>query len=84
MGITILAGILNKGKELGRLGKNFNSEIQAEIIVSTVNNYIREYSSACALNSSLGLERKYELAVGLAELKNFIARGLGLEQERKR
>lgn len=79
LGVQVLAGILKRGKAARIIDPAVDCDIRAEIIVSAVINFIREYYSTCALGKCLGVEKQYELQAGLTELKKFIDCGLGLE-----
>ncbi len=76
--ILVLKEILERGKKTGVIYPDIQTQIQAEIIYTALNGFIRKMISHRGLNKDLAYKSNFSIEEGLPELKKFLFRSIGL------
>ncbi|NPV01957.1 MAG: TetR/AcrR family transcriptional regulator [Brevinematales bacterium] len=78
--IDIIAHILDKGKAQKRIFPDIRTDLSAELIFMTFNQYFRASCEIADMKNMLGQKTEFSKEEGLTELKKLILRGLGVEK----
>ncbi|OHD14689.1 MAG: hypothetical protein A2Z96_06595 [Spirochaetes bacterium GWB1_48_6] len=78
--IEIISQILDKGKTQKRISPDIRTDLSAELIFMTFNQYFRASCEIADMKKMLGQKVEFTMEEGLTELKKLILRGLGVEK----
>jgi AcrR family transcriptional regulator len=77
-GALCLQRILELGQKEGKVYSDIKCDILAEMLLVNINHYLMVKTADNEMKRALNIEEKYSLDEGVAELKRFVCRGIGI------